>query len=189
MSIGTIAHSGSYSLHVHRGQVPGTSLATCVLPTKQSSIFSSTPMYFRAWVYMTAYSTSTDTESIITVQSSANGGAATGSMGVGSNGLFITQVANSAVSDYAHTTTSSLALNTWTCIELEIDTDYAKYANGLLAAWDDTSGTADPQLGGTAELQPLVSATFGLTFHGPSLPTDLYIDDIAISNTYVSCSQ
>jgi hypothetical protein len=109
-------------------------------------------------------------------------------MGVGNNGLFMTQVANSG-SDYANTATSSLSLNTWTCIELQIDTDYATYPNGLLAAWDDASGTADAQLAGTAKLQPLVSATFGLSFRGPSLATDLYIDDIAISNAFVPCNQ
>jgi hypothetical protein len=188
MSIGTIAHSGSYSLHVQRGQVSDSSLVTCVLQTKQTTIFSSTPMYFRAWVYMTAYSGSADTESIVAVQSSANGGA-TGTLAVGSNGLFITQVANSGTYDYLHTSQSSLSVNTWTCLELEIDTDYATYANGLLAAWDGSGATADSQLGGTAELQPLVSATFGLSFHGPPLAMDLYIDDIAVSNTYVPCSQ
>ena len=188
MGIGTVAHSGSYSLHVHMGQMSDSSLASCVLATKQSSIFSATPMYFRAWVYMTAYSGAGNNESIITAQS---GGGAAGSMGFGSTGKFITQVANSGGYDYSHTaqTAPGLSLNTWTCIELEIDTDYATYANGLLAAWDDTSGNADAQLAGTAELQPLVSSTFGLSFNGPSLATDLYVDDIAISNTYVACDQ
>ena len=188
MGIGTVAHSGSYSLHVQRNQVSGSSLATCFLQTKQSSIFASTPMYFRAWVYMTAYSGASDVESIIAAQSSANGGAS-GNLGVGSNGLFMSQVANTGAFDYSHTSTGSLALNTWTCLELEVDTDYAAHTNGLLAAWDDASGTADPQLGGTAALQPLVSAAFGLSFHGPSLAMDLYIDDIAVSNTYIPCSQ
>jgi hypothetical protein len=188
MGIGTIAHSGSYSLHVHVAALPGSSLASCVLATKQTSIFSSTPMYFRAWVYMTAYSGAAATEPIIAAQSS---GGAAGSIGIGSTGLFATQVTNDGGNDYSHTAQSSpgLPLNAWACLELEIDTDYATYPNGLLAAWDDTSGTADAQLGGTAALQPLVSSTFGLSFNGPSLATDLYIDDIAISNTYVPCSQ
>ena len=188
MGIGTVAHSGSYSLHVHMDQMASASLASCVLKTKQSSIFSSTPMYFRAWVYLTAYPGAGNNEPIITAQS---GGGATGSMGFGSTGQFITQVANSGGYDYSHTaqTAPGLSLNAWTCIELEIDTDYATYPNGLLAAWDDTSGNADAQLAGTAELQPLASSTFGLSFNGPSLATDLYVDDIAISNTYVSCSQ
>jgi hypothetical protein len=188
MAIGTVAHSGSYSLHVHMDQMSGSSLASCVLKTKQSSIFSSTPLYFRAWVYMTAYSGAGGNESIIAAQS---GGAATGSMGISSTGLFITQVANSAGYDYSHTSQGApgLSLNTWTCIELEIDTDYATNPNGLLAAWDNTSGTADAQLAGTAKLQSLVSSTFGLSFNGPSLATDLYVDDIAISSTYVPCGQ
>jgi len=188
MGIGTIAHSGSYSLHVHMDPVSDSSLASCVLGTRQSSIFSSTPMYFRAWFYMTAYSGAGNNESMITAQS---GGGATGSMGISSTGQFITQVANSGGYDYSHTAQSApgLSLNTWTCIELEIDTNYATHPNGLLAAWDDTSGTADAQLAGTAELQPLVSSTFGLSFNAPSLATDLYVDDIAISSTYVPCSQ
>jgi hypothetical protein len=167
--------------------VSDSSLASCVLKTKQSSVFSSTPMYFRAWVYMTAYSGAPNNESIIAVQS---GGGATGSMGIGSTGLFITQVANSGGYDYSHTAqgAAGLSLNTWTCVELEIDTNYATYPNGLLAAWNDTSGTADTQLAGTAKLQPVVSATFGLSFNGPSLATDLYVDDIAISNTYIPCN-
>jgi hypothetical protein len=188
MGIGTVAHSGSYSLHVHTAQVPDSSLASCVLRTKQSSIFSSTPMYFRAWVYMTAYPGAANNVSIITAQSS---GSAAGSMGFGTTGKFITQVINSGGYDYSNTaqTAAGLSLNTWTCIALEIDTDYATYPNGMLAAWDDTSGNADAQLAGTAKLQPLVSSTFGLSFNGPSLAADLYVDDIVISNTYVPCSQ
>ncbi len=167
----------------------GSNVATCVLQTKQSSIFSSTPMYFRAWVYLTAYTGAADPASVIGVQSSANGGAATGSLGFGSTGLFVSKVSNSGGFDYSNTSTATISENTWTCIELEVDTDYASFANGSLAAWDDATGTADAQLAGTAKLQPLVSASFGLSYSGPSLSTDLYIDDIAISNTYVPCNQ
>ncbi len=186
MDIGTIAHTGSYSLHVHMAQVPNSALASCGVKTRPTSIFSSTPMYFRAWVYMTVYAGASP-EFIVAAQSSTNG--ASGGIGVNPTGLFTSGVVNSGGNDYAHTSMGTLAMNTWTCLELEIDTDYGTYPNGMLAAWDDTSGTADPQLAGTAKLQPLVSATFGLSFNGPSLATDIYIDDIAISNTYVGCSQ
>jgi hypothetical protein len=188
MDIGTVAHSGSYSLHVHMSAVNDSSQASCVLQTRQSSVFSSTPRYFRAWIYLTNFPGVPGNEAFITAQSSTG---ATGSMGTNSTGQYVTQVANSGGNDFTHAApnTPVLPTGTWTCIELEIDTDYNTYPNGLLAAWDDTSGTADSQLAGTAELQPLVSSSFGLSFAGPSLVTDLYVDDIAISSTYVPCNQ
>jgi hypothetical protein len=187
LGIGTIAHTGSYSLHVHMGAA-GASLASCVLQTKPP-IFSSTPRYFRAWIYSTVFAGAPGNETFITAQSSNS---VTGSMGIGSTGNYITQVANDGAYDYTNTSQTSpvLPTDTWVCLELEIDTSYTTgQPNGLLAAWDNTSGTADPQLGGTAELQPLTSASFGLSFVGPSNDTDLYIDDIAISDTYVPCSE
>lgn len=170
------------------GAVNDSSLASCVLATKQSSIFSSTPTYFRAWIYLTSFPGTPGNQAFVTAQSSTG---ATGMMGINSTGQYVSQVANSGGSDFTHTAqnTPVLPTSTWTCIELEIDTDYATYPNGLLAAWDDTSGTPDSQLAGTAKLQPLVSSSFGLSFAGPSLVTDLYVDDIAISTTYVPCSQ
>lgn len=169
------------------GAVNDSSVASCMLQTRQSTLFSSTPRYFRAWINLTGFPGTPGNDSFITARSSAG---ATGSMGIGSTGLYFTQVANSG-NDYVNTAqnTPALTAGAWTCIELEIDTDYVTHPNGLLAAWDDTSGTADSQLAGTAKLQPLVSAAFGLSFGGPSLATDLYVDDIAISNTYVPCSQ
>lgn len=170
------------------GAVSDSSLASCVLQTQQASLFSSTPRYFRAWIYLTAFPGAQGYQSFIAAQSSAS---ATGSMGISSTGLFTTQVAGTGGNDYTHTAQGVPGLSTgaWTCIELEIDTDYGTHPNGLLAAWNDTSGTADSQLGGTAQLQPLASSSFGLSFNGPSFVTDLYVDDIAISNTYVPCSQ
>jgi len=186
MDIGTTAHSGSHSLHVHVSQITDTSYATCTLKTNMASIFGSTTMYFRIWVYPTANAGTT--QSIITALSTANG-SASGSMGLDSTGDFRVGVANAAANNYVSTSTRTISTNAWTCIELEIDTNYAMHANGLLAAWDDTSGTADPQLAGAAELQPLFAALFGLSLNGPSAAVDLYIDDIAISSTYVPCSQ
>ncbi len=186
MDIGTTAHSGSHSLHVHVSQITDTSYASCTLKTNMTSIFGSTPMYFRIWVYPTANAGTT--QSIITALSTANG-SASGSMGLDSTGEFRVGVANAAANNYVSTSTRTISTNAWTCIELEIDTNYAMHANGLLAAWDDTSGTADPQLAGAAELQPLFAALFGLSLNGPSAAVDLYIDDIAVSNTYVPCSQ
>jgi hypothetical protein len=186
MDIGAIAHRGSHSLHVHVSQITDTSFANCTLKTKQTSIFASTPMYFRAWVYLTA--DAGVTQSIITVLSTANG-SASGSMGLDSTGQFIVGVANAAANNYVHTSASAISANSWTCIELEIDTNYATHPNGMLAAWDDTSGTADPQLAGAAELQPLFASMYGLSLNGPSSAVDLYIDDVAISNTYIPCSQ
>jgi hypothetical protein len=186
MDVGTIAHRGSYSLHVHVSQITDTSYASCTLKTSMTSIFASTPMYFRAWIYPTANAGAT--QSIITALSTANG-SASGSMGLDSTGVFRVGVANAAANNYVNTSTRIISTNAWTCIELEIDTNYATHPNGLLAAWDDTSGTADPQLGGTAELQPLFAALFGLSLNGPSAAVDLYIDDVAISNTYIPCSQ
>jgi hypothetical protein len=185
MDIGTTAHRGSYSLHVHVSAISDSSYADCRLQTSQVSIFSSTPMYFRAWVYLT----NTLGTTLITALQSTSGGS--GNMGVDATGRFTVGVANSG-NDYSSTSTNAAPLspNNWTCIELEIDTDYATYPNGMLAAWDsNTSSTADPQLAGTAKLQPLVAAKFGLTLNGPSPAADLFIDDIAISNTYVPCGQ
>jgi len=186
MDIGTIAHRGSYSLHVHVSQITDTSYASCTLQTNMTAIFGSTPRYFRAWVYPTANAGTT--QSIITALSTANG-SASGSMGLDSTGEFRVGVANAAANNYVTSSTRTIATNAWTCIELEIDTNYAMHPNGMLAAWDDTSGTADPQLAGAAELQPLFAAQFGLSLNGPSSAVDLYFDDIAISNAYVPCSQ
>jgi hypothetical protein len=190
MGIGTVAHSGKYSLHVAMADVPDTSYVACFLKTKQSSIFSSTPMYFRAWIYMNAFA-GTDNEFFIIALSSANGQSASGGMGLDSTGLFKSGNANTGGYDYTHTATSAqpMSVNTWACVEVEIDTDYSTYPNGQLQAWDNTSGTPDPQLTGTAELQSLLSATFGMSYNGPALPVDFYIDDIAISNTYIGCNQ
>jgi hypothetical protein len=186
MDIGTTAHRGSHSLHVHVSQITDTSYASCTLKTNMTSIFASTPMYFRAWLYPTANAGTA--QSIVTALSTANG-SASGSMGLDSTGAFRVGVANAAANNYVTSSTRTISTNAWTCIELEIDTNYATHPNGLLAAWDDTSGTADPQLAGTAELQPLFAALFGLSLNGPSAAVDLYLDDIAISNAYVPCSQ
>jgi hypothetical protein len=181
-------HSGSYSLHIAMADVPDTSYVDCYLKTAQSSIFSSTPMYFRAWVYVTAFA-GVDNEFLITTVSGGSG--ASGGMGLDSTALFKSGNANTGGYDYTHTATSSppLSLNTWTCIEVEINTNYSTYPNGQLLAWDNTSGTPDPQLTGTAKLQPLAFAEFGVTYNGPAIPTDFYFDDIAISNTYIGCNQ
>jgi hypothetical protein len=186
MDVGMTAHRGSYALHVHVSQITDSSYVNCTLKTKQASIFSSTPMYFRAWVYLS--SSAGATQSIITALSTANG-SSSASMGLNATGQFIVGVANTAGSNYVNTSAVTVSPNSWTCIELEIDTDYTKYMNGMLAAWDDTSGTADPQLAGTAKLQPLFATMFGLSLNGPSSAVDLYVDDIAISNAYVPCSQ
>jgi len=186
MDIGTIAHRGSHSLHVHVSQITDTSYASCTLKTSQTSIFGSTPMYFRAWVNMTN-NAGASSQTIITTLSTAGG--ASGNMGVDSTAKFVVGVANTAANNYVNTSTSAISPNTWTCIELEIDTDYTAHPNGMLAAWDDASGNADPQLAGTAALQSLFAATFGLSLSGPSSAVDLYIDDIAISNTYIPCNQ
>jgi hypothetical protein len=188
MDIGTTAHRGSHSLHVHVSQITDQSYGSCVLTTKQASIFASTPMYFRAWVYMTN-NAGPSIQTMMTALPSSGGASA--NMGINSTGQFLVGVANTAANNYVHTSTNAAPLspNNWACIELEIDTDYAMYPKGMLAAWDDISGTADPQLAGTAELQPLFATQFGLSLGGPSSAVDLYIDDIAISNTYVPCSQ
>ncbi len=190
MGVGNIGHWGSHSLHVAIADVQDTSYVSCLLKTKQSTIFSSTPMYFRAWVYMSGFA-GTSNEFFITVQSSANNQSASGGMGINSTGQFETGVANSGGYDFEGIATMAppMSPTTWTCIEFEVDTDYTTYPNGLFQAWDNTSGTPDPQLGGNAKLQSLLSATFGMDYNGPALPTDFYIDDIAISNAYVPCNQ
>ena len=187
MSVGSVAHTGSHALHVAMQQLGNSSYVTCFLKTKQSSIFSSTPMYFRAWVYFQNFIPGTDNTVIITAPSSANGQSASGGMGIDNVGDFIAGQSNSGA-DYEKTsTTQFIVTNTWTCIELGINTNYSTYPNGLLQAWDTTSG--GPDLSGNANLQSLIAAEFGLTYNGPAAPTDLYIDDIAISNTYIGCSQ
>lgn len=187
MSVGTVAHTGNHSLHVAMAQVGDNSYQYCQLKTQQASIFSATPMYFRAWIYFQSFIPGTANTFIITVLSNANGGAS-GGMGIDAVGSFVAGQANSG-NDYQVTSmTQAIVPNTWTCIELEIDTNYSQYPNGLLQVWDsNTSMTAD--LSGSANLQPLVSADFGLTYNGPAAPTDLYIDDIAVSNTYIGCNQ
>jgi hypothetical protein len=192
MGIGTTAHWGSYSLEVQVAQVFDGSYVACTLGTRQASIFASTPMYFRAWIYFQNGLPGTDNEFFITVQSSANGDSASGGMGINQTGQYLSGVSNSGGYDFKGTASSSQPLfpNSWNCVELEIDTDYATYPNGQMQAWDsNTSTTPDPQLSGTAKLQSLVAADFGITYDGPALPATIFIDDIAISNSYIPCGQ
>jgi len=108
-------------------------------------------------------------------------------LGIDAVGDFIAGQSNSGA-DYEKTSTTNAAfVGNWYCIELGINTNYSTYPNGLLQAWDTTSG--GPDLSGNANLQSLIAAEFGLTYNGPAAPTDLYIDDIAISNTYIGCNQ
>jgi hypothetical protein len=187
MSVGAVAHTGKYALHVAMQTVSNTAYVACTLKTQQASIFSSTPMYFRAWIYFQSFIPGTNNTLILITPSSANGQSASGGLGINAVGSFIAGQSNSG-SDYEKTsTTQAIFPNTWTCIELGINTDYGTYPNGLLQAYDTTSGT--PDMTGNANLQSLVSAEFGLEYNGPATQTDLYIDDIAISNTYIGCSQ
>lgn len=179
-------HTGSYSLQITMASVPDESYVNCLLQTAQSSIFSATPMYFRAWVYMTAFA-NTDNEFLVTPV--ANGSGASGGMGINKSGDFVAGIANSG-DDYENTGANPpILLNTWTCIEVEVDTDYSTYPNGKQWAYDTTSGTPDPNLVGDAKLQPLGYADFGVTYNGPAQATTFYFDDIAISNTYIACDQ
>jgi len=187
MTVGNVAHSGSHSLHVAMATVTDSSYESCYLKTQQTSIFSSTPMFFRAWIYFQNFIPGTDNVFIISVGSSANGQSASGGMGIDAAGFFVAGQSNSGA-DYEKTSmTQAIVPNTWTCLELGINTNYSTYPNGLLQAYDTTSGT--PDLTGNANLQSLIAAEFGLTYNGPATQTDLYIDDIAISNSYIGCNQ
>jgi hypothetical protein len=81
---------------------------------------------------------------------------------------------------FGHATTD-LPAATWTCLELEMDTA----ANGgSQLTVDDDASLPEP-----ATVPALTSMAFGINITGPTAVLELYIDEIAISETYVGCAQ
>jgi hypothetical protein len=178
-------HWGNYALHVQFGAVSSQAYDWCWTKTQQMSIFSSTPMYFRAWVFY-AQLPGADSETLIDLASSANGNSASGGIGIDKPGTYYIGQANSGF-DYKTPSTVAITLGAWNCIELEVDTSPP---NGQMLGWDsNSSSTPDPALHGNANLASLLSARFGLDFNGPTIAFDMYMDDIAISNSYIPCNQ
>jgi hypothetical protein len=185
---GTRAFRGSYSLHVH---VASLSNGIYVQPhVRESSTFASPVVHMRAYFWISAYP-GPDNETLINVDE-ASGNASAG-MGFGQTGHLIGSVSNTPNGmDYSHASaTNILPLQSWTCLELMIDnTLAAPNPLGVLSIWQDGGLVND--LTGTADLTPLGVATFGISFTPPSAPpaspaVDLFIDEVAVSNSYIGC--
>jgi hypothetical protein len=190
-------HNGSYALHVHVNALNnGVFVESHV---HETVTFPSPVLYIRAFYSLSALP-GPDDDVLLGLSSYANGQSASGAMGFLKPGFFSSGVSNTTGDTYDYYTTSASKIPTgtspavWTCLELEVDTSYAApNPNGLLQVWHDST-TVDPKMIGTAELQPLVGATFGLDFGAPNggtatTPVDLYVDDIAIDTKYIDCSQ
>jgi hypothetical protein len=191
----TRAHSGTKSLHVHGGSSPGEITRALASGTNK--------LYVRAWIYLTrqlGQNTGTNHDHLIALRKTP--GSASDEVRFGevlggqSKGVLGT---NDALSDdfspkLAMPTTTMVAPNRWTCFEVAFLGDQAQ--NALYAWVDGTlvhSITSTPAQWEHGSLSAnWLSGKFGeavLGWHSLSnVDTDLWIDDIALSNSMIGCN-
>ncbi len=193
---GTNPHRGAYSLHIHVDQQTGSSyFQTDIQATQTSKFTNNNPIYVRAFFSLSAPPGNTDTV-LIDVGSLANQDSASASLGFSDTGQIKDGVANtdSGLTQYSRTSMVPMPTGappgSWICLELGIDTSsQGSWPNGHLQVWDDGGTGPDPLLPGSAAMQPLYNASFGIQFQTPSSPLDLYVDDIAVDTQFIPCDQ
>jgi hypothetical protein len=201
----TNPHRGAYSLHIHVDSLDNGIYVNTFI--RDPTVASGAPatQYYRAWFWLSVL-TGSDDDALMTIGSGVAGESASSSLGFGTAGFLADGVSNTDIDggDYNRdpmatplTLGGDAGAAGWTCLELELDTSYqSPNPYGLLQVWKDTDSTTGfiPDLSGTAQLYPLTSASFGLSFQAPSMghpaspAIDLYIDDIAISTSFIPCS-
>jgi hypothetical protein len=186
---------GSWSLHAHVDQLStGVYISSSI---KETSTFAvDQGLYYRAY-YWLANVPGVSNVYLMNAGSSAAGQSASGGMGI-SGDAFNDGIQNTGTSnDYSTQSPQMMQTGAWVCIETEINT--LSPALGLMQVWScpmngttcQGGGEATPVSGltGTADIDQVVSMEFGLGYTGPTPAVDLYIDEIVVSTSFVSCNQ
>jgi hypothetical protein len=180
----TRAHRGQWSLHAHLGPVANGTTAMAAIGESNTFKPAGSSFFVRAWYYLSSPTTGTVTTLIDAHQNVPPAHSLSLAADHDALSIFDGFVPPGV---YAASTTPKLPLNSWTCIEWQVETGTPNQVH----VWID--GVKVPQLDlmETTTATPAIGALYvGLAMYPPNSSTvavDAWIDDVIFDQSAIGC--